>query len=232
MFQLQVDTFDDFLTESKHIMPTTKNCLLFTDIKGSSLLWKSSESKMYKAIIQHEDQIFRLCDKYDGVVLKSIGDSFMISFDDLINGIKFIIDLQIELKTKPIKVGKESIKIRAGMCYGEVYERTSERQGKNLVDYFGNVVNTASRMESKVSEVGGFAFAYQSKQSKDEKNEIVELLEKENINFKVIDYTDEKNVDEDRIRSGRLLSDTHKFVIRALKKLKGVDDVIVYKCEI
>lgn len=232
MFEKKIESYSEFLLEAKHILPTTKTCLLFTDIKGSSLLWKSSESKMYKAIIQHEDQVFRLCDKYDGVVLKSIGDSFMISFDELINGIKFIIDLQTELRDKPIKVGKESIQVRAGMCYGEVYSRTAERQGKNLVDYFGNVVNTASRLESKVSEVGGFAFAYQYKQTKGEKDEITELLEKENVKFKVIDYTDDKNVDEKRIRSGRLLSDTHKFVIRALKKLKGVDDVIVYKCEI
>jgi hypothetical protein len=187
---------------------------------------------MFKAIIDHEDQVFRLCDKYNGTVLKSIGDSFMISFDDLVEGIRFIIELQTELRDKPIKVGKDSIQIRAGMCYGEVYERTSERQGKKLVDYFGNVVNTASRLESKVSEVGGFAFAYHSKQTKNDKDEIVELLEKEVDKFKVIDYTDESSVDESRIRSGRLLSDTHKFVIRSLKKLKGVDKVIVYKCEI
>jgi hypothetical protein len=37
-------------------------------------------------------------------------------------------------------------------------EKTYKIQNVNLRDFFGNAVNTASRMESKVSESGGVAF--------------------------------------------------------------------------
>jgi len=229
---LTVNKFHYFLNESKSDLNTIKKCLLFTDIKGSSILWKDNESEMFDAIVKHEQQVFGLCDKHNGFVLKTIGDAFMISFDDLIDGIKFVIELQSELKEKSIKVGKEKLEIRVGMCYGDVYEREIKWQDKKMLDYFGNVVNTASRLESKVSEIGGFAFAYQSNISKDEKENIINLLEKEVKTYKVIDYTENSKENELRTRSGRLLSDAHKFVIRSLKKLRGVDDVIVYKCEL
>ena len=232
MFTKIVPNFDAFnINESKSIKGTNliDKCILFTDIKGSSLMWKDDDKKMYSALLKHEDQMFELADKHNGLILKSIGDAYMVSFDELKDAIEFAIELQDESKKSPIKVGKNKIELRVGFCYGEVHEYKSERQGKKLLDYFGNVVNTASRLESKVSEPGEFSFAFHEKQSDKDKEDIVKILDEKCKDYKIINYTnDDKDVEVNR--SSRLLSDTHRYVHRSLKKLKGVDDVIVYKC--
>jgi hypothetical protein len=234
MFDKKIPEFELFyINESKAIKGTNtiNKCILFTDIKSSSLMWKDDDKKMYSALLKHEDQMFEFADKHNGLILKSIGDAYMVSFDELKEAIEFSIELQKESKESPISVGKNKIELRIGFCYGEVHEYKSERQGKKLLDYFGNVVNTASRLESKVSEPGEFAFAFQSKQSKSDKEEITKILDEKCKEFKVINYTEDCK-DEKVNRSSRLLSDTHRYVCRSLKKLKGVDETIVYKCMI
>jgi len=225
-----VRKFNDLINENsgkKYGLNLINKTILFTDIKSSSELWKSSESEMFKNLNKLETQVSTITDKYNGMILKSIGDSFMISFDKLIDAINFSIDFQNE---SPLKVKGKEIVNRIGICSGKVYELETERQGKKLKDYFGNVVNTASRMESKVSDVSGFAFAYIGKI--DDKDDIDALLE-EKCKVSVIDYKEKCSVaDDKRIRSGRLLLDSHKHLCEHLSELKGVDEVTAYKCNL
>jgi hypothetical protein len=205
-------------------MELMNKTILFTDIKGSSELWKSNEKTMFKNLNKLETLITKIVDKYNGLILKSIGDAFMISFDKLIDAVSFTIELQ---KEEPIKVNKKEILLRIGISSGKVYLET-KRQGKSLLDYFGNVVNTASRMESKVSEVGGFAFSFFGKI--EDKKKLDDLLEKE-CKIEIIDFKEKCSKDK-RIRSERLLTDSHKFLCESLNELKGVDEVTAYKCKI
>jgi len=222
--------FNDLITENvgkKYGLNVKNKTILFTDIKGSSELWKSSESEMFKNLNKLETLITKICDSNNGLILKTIGDSFMISFDKLIDAINFSIELQEE---KPLKVKGKDIVNRIGFCSGQVYELETERQGQKLKDYFGNVVNTASRMESKVSDVSGFAFAYIGKI--DGKDEIDALLE-EKCKISVIDYKEKCSVKDDkRVRSGRLLLDSHKHLCEHLSELKGVGETTAYKCNL
>ena len=225
-----VQKFKDLITENlgkKYGLNVKNKTILFTDIKGSSELWKSSESEMFKNLNKLEKLISKISDNNNGLILKTIGDSFMISFDKLIDAINFSIELQQE---KPLKVKGKDIVNRIGFCSGQVYELETDRQGHKLLDYFGNVVNTASRMESKVSDVSGFAFAYIGKI--ENKDEIDTLLE-EKCKISVIDYKEKCSVKEDkRIRSGRLLLDSHKHLCEHLSELKGVDETTAYKCNL
>lgn len=224
-------SFDDyeFLTEARHkkIAGTNskKQCIVFTDVCKSSELWASGGASMFKAIMKHEEQIFRLAGKHDGRVVKSIGDAYMVAFDSLESGVRFAIDLQ---KEKPIKVGGDKIELRIGICYGDVYEYKTTRQGKELLDYFGNTVNTASRLESKVSEVGGFAFGFTSQVKKDERTRILTIIEETCKEMKEYNYGEDKSASENRKRSGRLLNDTQDYIYRSIKNLNGVDEIFVY----
>jgi len=53
----------------------------------------------------------------------------------------------------------ESLPLRVGICEGPMQEKIYILQDAKLRDYFGNVVNVASRMESKVSDPEGIAFS-------------------------------------------------------------------------
>jgi len=202
-------------SEEKVDMELKPKTILFTDIVGSSELWKSSENAMFKNLNKLEERVTKITNKYNGLILKS---------NELLDAINFTIELQ---KEKPLKVKSKEILLRIGICSGKVYELETERQGHKLLDYFGNVVNTASRMESKVSEIEGFAFSYFGKL--DNKDEIDKLLEKE-CEIEIIDFKEKCNKN-DRVRSERLLTDSHKFLCESLTELKGVDEVTAYKCE-
>lgn len=127
--------------------------MLFTDVVGSSKMWSDDPHNMSKQLLQHHELVNRLSEKYNGWVVKTIGDAFMIYFESsensLINALKFAKDLtKLEKKYK----------LRIGACSGNMEARSYRLQKVDLKDFFGNAVNTASRMESKVSDAKGVAF--------------------------------------------------------------------------
>ena len=64
----------------------------------------------------------------------------------LFNAIKF---------SKELILSEKAYNLRVGICQGHMDEKTYSIQKVELKDFFGNAVNSASRMESKVAEVGG-----------------------------------------------------------------------------
>jgi hypothetical protein len=217
-------------------IPAVKRTMLFTDIIGSSKLWATYKEDMYSALLKHDDQIHELVEKYDATILKTIGDAFMICFKgkkSALDALKFAIELTEDLEKKPIKVGSDKVQLRMGFAFGEMYERKVEVQGQSLKDYFGNTVNTASRMESKVSGDGGFAFTNVDKVDSDQSKEMTKLL-KEKCKFEVIDFDDDCRFDpEEKVgRSARLLTDLQRHKCENVSKLKGVKPLRAYKCRV
>jgi len=199
-----------------------KSAILFTDIKKSSELWRDNQNEMVKALDKHHKIIDKIVNKHNGFIVKTIGDSFMCHFDKLSNSIKAAIEIQKDSKKNPIKVGNKLLKIRIGICYGSMVHKDIKIQNKILKDYFGNSVNTASRLESKVSDVGGFAFTYIG--NIDEENEIKNLIK--NLKVDIIKYKDDKI--KKRERSSRLLTD-EQIKYESLDTF-GVSEFTAYKC--
>lgn len=141
--------------------------MLFTDIVGSSKLWSDDPYNMSKQLISHHDLVNDLSEKYNGWVVKTIGDAFMVYFEpnenSLLNSLKFSKDL--------IKQEKK-YNLRIGICSGNMESRTYRLQKVDLKDFYGNVVNTSSRMESKVAQSGGVAFTSVKKISNNTLNQI------------------------------------------------------------
>jgi Adenylate and Guanylate cyclase catalytic domain len=221
-----ITKFDNYIFENVNLKQE-KVALLFTDIVGSSKLWNVSEKKMFNALDEHYIRIKKIVNKNKGEIVKSIGDAFMLSFKDIKDAINTSIEIQEDLKENPIKILKETLKIRIGFSFGEVYIKNLEIQGKKMKDYYGNVVNTASRMESVVSEEENFAFSIIGKI--DDKKEIEEILE-DKCNIEVIEYKEKCSTKI--IRSERLLTDEQRYKCKPLSQLKGVKEVITYKCKI
>lgn len=138
--------------------------IMFTDIVGSTKLWKNYPNQMKVALQSHENVISKYVKKYGGIVIKTIGDAFMVFFrgnESYKDALECSYKIQYDLDSDKIIVGDDNfISIRIGLCYGKVIERNVIFQDKKLKDYFGTTVNIASRMESKVSVKTSPSFAF------------------------------------------------------------------------
>lgn len=147
--QTQREWDDDSIIEKTDKVPT----MLFTDVVGSSKMWSDDPQNMSKQLQEHHALVTTLSEKYNGWVVKTIGDAFMIYFDksenSLLNALRF---------SKDLVRNEKKYKLRIGVCAGNVEERTYRLQKVDLKDFYGNAVNTASRMESKLAEENGIAF--------------------------------------------------------------------------
>jgi len=124
--------------------------MVFSDVVGSSKMWSDDPITMAKQLEGHHKLVESIAEKNKGWIVKTIGDAFMVFFesseDSLFNAVNF---------AKQVILGENAYNLRVGVCQGHMDQKTYRIQKVDLKDFFGNAVNTASRMESKVSEVGG-----------------------------------------------------------------------------
>lgn len=128
----------------------------------------------------------------DHMLVKWIGDSALIAFTTLSAATYFAMRLQRELLTpataiyigpgttetktttyitpgftetqvQPVIEKPDKLILRVGIAYGPSFKRYMVIQNNiTVADFFGNTLNTASRMESKVSVPGGIAIGLTS----------------------------------------------------------------------
>lgn len=204
-----------------------KKAVLFIDIVGSSLMWAKNKDNMRKSLALFNKFISRLIKKYKkSFIIKTIGDAYMISFETWKDAYYFSLEVQYELHDNSDKysvVKGELFQVRIGIAYGELDVENVKIQGCNLVDYFGNTVNTASRMESKVSPVGGIGIVCLDDDPIFE-NFMMNEIKKNKFEYKILSFTDCTRLNKIRKRSARLLSDKH-YMCNDSSLLKGVKPV-------
>lgn len=134
------------LQQSEGPMPT----MVFTDVEGSSKMWSDDPATMFEQLQSHHKLVELIAEKNSGWIVKTIGDAFMVYFEpseeSLVNAIKF---------SKELILSEKAYNLRVGVCQGHMEQKTYRIQKVNLKDFFGNAVNTASRMESKVAGKSG-----------------------------------------------------------------------------
>lgn len=187
-----------------------KCAILFTDIKSSSKLWAAHPDEMLALLTKHENYIRKAAAKYDGFIIKTIGDALMIKFDTLDLAVSAAIAIQTMFAKRPIlfKDSGDQIQIRIGIAFGDVATKSVVVQDHKMKDFFGQTVNLASRMESKVSQVGGFAILADQLNPK-----ITELIEKyciiQRVYFKYICNPKEQPKRSERLIQCRNVADLH-----------------------
>ena len=140
--------------------------ILLNDIVGSSRLFAKYKLKYMKLLIEIFDKVTQFAKESKGLVIKNIGDSFLISFDKMADALKFTKKMLRYTQVNKLYLSEKNndrIKFRTGIFQGDVYKMKYRLQNKELIDYFGNTVNTAARLEANVSPGDGFAIGASSK---------------------------------------------------------------------
>lgn len=121
---------------------TCEVTLLFTDIVGSTHFFEKWGDIAGRQMIQaHNDLLFPIITEYKGRIIKTIGDSIMAVFDEPSMALNCTVSLQRAIAAHD-EVAPEILRfsVRMGLHYG--------RAVLDEKDLFGNVVNTAVRVES------------------------------------------------------------------------------------
>lgn len=156
--------------------------MVFTDVVGSSKMWSDDPITMIGQLEAHHKLVDTISQKNNGWIVKTIGDAFMVYFEQsdysLFNAIKF---------SKELILSEKAYNLRVGVCQGHMDEKTYSIQKVELKDFFGNAVNSASRMESKVAEVGGTIAFSSLKPIENQMSKIQKLGEIEKVDLSKYD---------------------------------------------
>ncbi len=142
LFRQMFETETLSLRESLSI---SQVCIMFTDIKGSTALYdRLGDSAAYALVRDHFDVLFRKVEQNDGVIVKTIGDSVMASFRRPVDGVAAAIAIQAAFNefNKRENLRNEII-VKIGLHAGS----TIMVNLNNRLDYFGQVVNMAARIQ-------------------------------------------------------------------------------------
>ena len=141
-FRAMFETESLSLRESLRI---NQVCIMFTDIKGSTALYERlGDAPAYALVRDHFDVLFRTVEQHGGVVVKTIGDSVMASFKSPGDGVEAALAIQEAFGEFNQREGlRGEVLVKIGIHAGG----TIMVNLNNRVDYFGQVVNMAARIE-------------------------------------------------------------------------------------
>ncbi|KZT43551.1 PP2C-domain-containing protein [Sistotremastrum suecicum HHB10207 ss-3] len=143
--------------------PTGQVALVFTDIRNSTHLWEVNPG-MPTAMRLHNALLRRLLRNIGGYEVKTEGDAFMVSFPSVLTAILWCFSVQTQLLVQdwPLEIlesvdGKEvygpdgsllarGLSVRMGVHVG--YPNCEVDPITHRMDYFGPMVNRASRISS------------------------------------------------------------------------------------
>ncbi|GMM35626.1 adenylate cyclase [Saccharomycopsis crataegensis] len=217
--------------------PEGSVAMVFTDIKNSTLLWDTYPSAMRSAIKTHNFIMRRLLRIVGGYEVKTEGDAFMVSFPTPISALIWCCNVQLQLLSMdwPLEILESSqcceindskneiiyrgLSVRMGIHWGSPVCEPDAITGR--MDYFGPMVNRASRVSS-VADGGQISI---SNDYLKELHKLLEIHEKSKNGEKTIKeaYGD--------VQVGMILEnemdtlDTIGYVIKEIgeKKLKGLE---------
>lgn len=120
--------------------------LLFTDIKGSTKMYSDlGDTVSYNVVRNHFKILFRDIEAEKGVVVKTIGDAVMASFRSPADAIAAALRIYRDFRAERLDPAGH-LEIRVGVHTGPVIVVNLN----DRIDYFGNTVNIAARIQGQV----------------------------------------------------------------------------------
>ena len=141
-------SIDDLLREKEKIEQSITDrfseyvTIMFTDIAGYTRFVETHGDLAAKTLLyRHNKMVFKCIKEYHGVVVKTIGDAVMASFQNPLDAVNASVATQRALKNyNETAPPQKKINIRIGLNTGSAI--------KDKDDYFGDAVNVAARIES------------------------------------------------------------------------------------
>jgi class 3 adenylate cyclase/carbon monoxide dehydrogenase subunit G len=135
----------DALGPDQHI-EIGNTSILFTDLVGSTAMYeREGDATAYGLVRTHFERLFAVVEKYEGRVVKTVGDAVMASFPSALlaaeAGLAAVDAIRDLAREEPRARG---LALRVGVHIGPCL--AVEANGN--IDYFGRTVNVAARVES------------------------------------------------------------------------------------
>ena len=118
--------------------------IMFTDIVGFTSQMRADEKKALNLLYYNRQLLEPIIKKYNGEILKEMGDGTLNSFSSAIEAVRCAMEIQDTLQEVP------ALNLRIGIHIGDVIE-----QGE---DIFGDGVNIASRIQN-LANAGGICIS-------------------------------------------------------------------------
>jgi len=121
----------------------TKQTVLFTDIVGSTTYFdRFGDTEGLLLLYRHDSLVIATVEEYQGIVIKTIGDSVMAEFADPLSAVHAAIAIQrLLLHHNENLARNERLQIRIGIHTGFGFKRAN--------DLFGDIVNVAARITKR-----------------------------------------------------------------------------------
>ncbi|MFP4363305.1 MAG: 2TM domain-containing protein [Spirochaetia bacterium] len=116
------------------------SAVMFTDIQGFSKMMEADEVGTIKLMEYHNELVSRHAAHYNGSIIKTIGDAFLLDFRNTTNAVKCGIAVQDELAEYNKENPGTPLVLRIGIHLGDIYFYEN--------DALGESINIASRLQS------------------------------------------------------------------------------------
>jgi class 3 adenylate cyclase len=146
--------------------PNEKVCIVFTDIINSTEMWEQDEQAMVIALVAHNEILQDQMGTFGGYEIKTLGDGFHIAFETAESALNFCLVTQRQIsqfawpesifglnRHREAMAGDyigsdRGLTVRMGIHFGTPsFTMTNPVTGRK--DFFGTMVNIASRLQSQ-----------------------------------------------------------------------------------
>src|SRR5215475_2071888 len=115
--------------------------IMFTDIVGFSHQMSADEARTMRLLALHNQVIRHAVSAHKGIVIKTVGDGFLVDFPSVVNAVQGAQQIQAHLHTHNAETEPgEQIHVRIGIHLGDIVQQEG--------DVFGDGVNIASRLQT------------------------------------------------------------------------------------
>jgi len=118
--------------------------ILFTDLKGSTALYdRIDDLQAFNLVRQHFDSLGKVILANNGAIVKTIGDAIMASFLSPLDAIRAGLGMLDEIEQFSRNLARRELVLKIGIHRGATIAVTLNER----LDYFGQMVNVASRIQ-------------------------------------------------------------------------------------